>query len=207
MTKIINGEWGDSMTEKTYDQTDTARQHEGNSGQQPQEQVDNAHGSQLDPDQAMSQNDNGQGDTQKYKSQAEEYLQLLQRVQADFDNFRRRTAQEREEWSRYCSQRLATSLLPILDNFERALGAGGEDLSSFKDGIELIYRQLKEVLEKDGVKTMETVGKEFDPNYHEAVMQGPSDEYPDNTVTQELQRGYILADRVLRPAMVKVAKN
>lgn len=144
---------------------------------------------------------------QKCKSQAEEYLQMAQRVQADFDNFRRRTAQERADWSKYCSQRLATNLLPILDNFERALQAGGDDLNSFRGGIELIYRQFKEALEKDGIKAMEAVGTEFDPNFHEAVMQGPSDDYPDNTVIEEFQKGYMLADRILRPAMVKVAKN
>lgn len=153
--------------------------------------------------------DNGgvTGESEKHKIKAEEYLQLLQRVQADFDNFRKRTAQERADWSKYCSQRLATSLLPILDNFERALQAGGDDINTFREGIELIYRQLKDTLEKDGIKPMETVGKEFDPNFHEAVMQGPSDEHPDNTVIEEFQKGYILVDRVLRPAMVKVAKN
>ncbi len=169
------------MTEKKQRQADDAQAEEKDFGQQPDEQSENG--------------------------QAEEYIQLLQRVQADFDNFRRRTSQERADWSKYCSQRLATSLLPILDNFERALEAGGDDLSSFKEGIELIYRQLKDALEKDGVKPMEVVGAEFDPNYHEAVMQGPSDEYPDNTVIQEFQKGYMLEDRVLRPAMVKVAKN
>lgn len=143
----------------------------------------------------------------KDKQKAEEYLQLLKRVQADFDNFRKRTVQERTDWSKYCSQRLATSLLPILDNFERALQAGGDDINSFRGGIELIYRQLKDALEKDGIKPMETVGTEFDPNFHEAVMQGPSEDHPDNTVIEEFQKGYILVDRVLRPAMVKVAKN
>lgn len=146
-------------------------------------------------------------ESEKHKVKAEEYLQLLQRVQADFDNFRKRTAQERADWSKYCSQRLAAGLLPILDNFERALQAGGDDITSFRGGIELIYRQLKDALEKDGIQPMETVGKEFDPNFHEAVMQGPSEDYPDNTVIEEFQKGYILVDRVLRPAMVKVAKN
>lgn len=141
------------------------------------------------------------------KAKAEEYLQLLQRVQADFDNFRRRTAQERQETAKYCSQRLATGLLPVLDNFERALKAEGEDLQGFRNGIELIYRQLRDVLEKEGVKSMEAVGSQFDPNLHEAVMQEQSDQYDDNVVMEEFQKGYLLADRVIRPAMVKVAQN
>jgi len=141
------------------------------------------------------------------KAKADEYLQLLQRVQADFDNFRRRTAQERQEAAKYCSQRLATGLLPVLDNFERALKAEGEDLHGFRNGIELIYRQLRDVLEKEGVKPMDAVGSQFDPNLHEAVMQEQSDQYDDNVVMEELQKGYLLADRVIRPAMVKVAQN
>ena len=141
------------------------------------------------------------------KAKAEEYLQLLQRVQADFDNFRRRTAQERQEAAKYCSQRLAMGLLPVLDNFERALKAEGEDLQGFRNGIELIYRQLRDVLEKEGVKPMDAVGSQFDPNLHEAVMQEQSDQYDDNVVMEEFQKGYLLADRVIRPAMVKVAQN
>lgn len=148
-----------------------------------------------------------QGEVNKYKTQAEEYLQMAQRVQADFDNFRRRTIQERDDFMKYGSLRLATNLLPILDNFERAMSASGSDGAQLKEGIELIYRQLRDVLEKEGVKPMEAVGKEFDPNFHEAVMQAPSEEHPDNVIIEELQKGYMLADRVIRPAMVKVAKS
>lgn len=143
----------------------------------------------------------------QYKAKAEEYLKLAQRVQADFDNFRRRTTQEREEWSKYGSLQLAQNILPVLDNFERALQAAGDDVKHFMDGIQMIYKQLKDALEKEGITPMEAVGKEFDPNLHQAVMQGPSDEYPDNIVIEEFQKGYLMADRVIRPAMVKVAQN
>jgi molecular chaperone GrpE len=146
-------------------------------------------------------------EAEKHKAQAEEFLHLLQRVQADFDNFRKRTLQEREEWAKYCSMRMAASLLPVLDNFEWALQAEGDDLNKFLEGMKLIYRQLKDVLEKEGVRPMEAVGKEFDPNLHEAVMQEPNREHPDNTVIEELRKGYLLADRVIRPAIVKVTKN
>ena len=148
-----------------------------------------------------------QVEADKYKSQAEEYLQLLQRVQADFDNFRRRTTREREDMSKYCSMRLVTNLLPVLDNFERALAAGGNDIKQFMEGMELVYRQLKDTLLKEGVKAMEPVGQEFDPNFHEAVMQAASEEHADNTVMEEFQKGYLLSERVIRPAMVKVAKS
>jgi len=153
------------------------------------------------------QEEDMQSELAEYKARAEEYLHLLQRVQADFDNFRKRTLHEREEWAKYCSMRLATNLLPVLDNFERALHSGGDDITKFMEGMELIYRQLKDILEKEGVKAMETVGRDFDPNFHEAVMHEPSKEHPDNTIIEEFQKGYLLADRVLRPAMVKVAKS
>lgn len=148
-----------------------------------------------------------QDEVNKYKSQAEEYLLMAQRVQADFDNYRRRTLQERDDLMKYSSMRLASNLLPILDNFERAMSSSANDAAQLKEGIELIYRQLRDVLDKEGVKPMDAVGKEFDPIFHEAVMQAPSEEHPDNVVIEELQKGYMLADRVIRPAMVKVAKS
>jgi len=138
-------------------------------------------------------------------ARAEEYLQLLQRTQADFENFRRRTRQEKEEAQKYCSWRLITNLLPVLDNFERAMTAGGDDLQSFKSGMEMIFRQMKDVLEKEGLQAMEPVGEEFDPTRHEAVMSVANSGHPGNTVVEDMQKGYLLMDRVIRPAMVKVA--
>jgi molecular chaperone GrpE len=140
-------------------------------------------------------------------ARAEEYLNMLQRTQADFENFRRRTRQEKEEAQKYCSWRLVTNLLPVLDNFERAMAAGGDDIQSFRSGMEMIFRQLKDVLEKEGVQAMQAVGEEFDPTKHEAVMSVQSAEHPNNTVVEDVQKGYLLLDRVIRPAMVKVATN
>lgn len=155
-----------------------------------------------DPDSGSSQDE-----ANKYKAQAEEYLQLAQRVQADFDNFRRRTVQEREDLIKYGSMRLVSNLLPTLDNFERAMSAAANDVGQLREGIELIHRQLLDALGKEGVKPMDTVGQEFDPNFHEAVMQAPSEEHRDNIIMEEFQKGYMLAERVIRPAMVKVAKS
>lgn len=188
------------MTERIREQTERGQD---DSAQDDTFKQENANMSGDTPDQTADADDG----TEDYKARSEEYLNLLKRVQADFDNFRRRTIQEREEAVKYCSLRLATNLLPVLDNFERALRASGEDLHNFKEGVELIYRQFKDVLEKEGIKPMDSVGGEFDPNLHEAVMQEPSAEHSDNTVIEEFQKGYVLADRVIRPAMVKVAKN
>jgi len=178
-------------------------------GNNDAEQPDNGEQSDVstDTEKIEDELEKYKAEAREFKAKADEYLQLAQRVQADFDNFRRRTIQEREESAKYCSMRLALSILPVLDNFERAFHAKGEDIKQFMEGMELIYRQLRDVLEKEGVKPMDAVGDEFDPNLHEAVMQEASDKFPNNTVMEEFQKGYFLADRVLRPAMVKVAKS
>jgi molecular chaperone GrpE len=141
------------------------------------------------------------------EGQLEEYRNRLLRSQADFDNYRRRTQREKEELAKYASAELITRLLPVLDNFERAIGASKEsgDFEALMKGVDMIHRQLLQLLEQEGLKPMETVGQPFNPEYHEAVMRVESDEHEEGTVVEELQRGYILKDRVIRPAMVKVS--
>ncbi|CAG5093338.1 Protein grpE [Thermobacillus xylanilyticus] len=141
------------------------------------------------------------------ESQIEEYRQRLLRAQADFDNFRRRTQREKEELAKYASMELISRLLPVLDNFERAIGASKDsgDFEALAKGVDMIHRQLLQLLEQEGLKPMETVGQPFNPEFHEAVMRVESDEHEEGTVVEELQRGYILKDRVIRPAMVKVS--
>jgi molecular chaperone GrpE len=139
--------------------------------------------------------------------QAEESQQRYLRAQADFDNFRRRTQKEKEELAQYASSKLLTQLLPVVDNFERALAAaaGGGDSESLAKGVDMIFRQLQGVLEQEGLKAMEAVGSPFNPDYHQAIMQVESDEHEEGIVVEEIQKGYILKDKVLRPAMVKVS--
>lgn len=141
------------------------------------------------------------------ESQLEEYRQRLLRAQADFDNYRRRTQREKEEMAKYASMELITRLLPVLDNFERAIGAskGSGDFESLAKGVDMIHRQFLQLLEQEGLKPMETVGQPFNPEFHEAVMRVESDEHEEGIILEELQRGYILKDRVIRPAMVKVS--
>lgn len=139
--------------------------------------------------------------------QVEEHQQRALRAQADFDNFRRRTLKEKEELAQYASMKLVTELLPVLDNFERAIDAsrGSGDFDALSKGVEMIFRQLGGVLEQEGLKRMETVGQPFNPEFHQAVMQVESDEHEEGTVVEELQKGYMLKDKVIRPAMVKVS--
>ena len=139
--------------------------------------------------------------------------QLLRAV-ADFDNYRKRIERERRELSDYAATDVLLELLPIIDNFERALQApasGDEPFKkadeAFKKGVELIHKQMLDLLRKRGVTLIDALGADFDPNVHQAVIHEPSDEHREGEVMQELQRGYKLGDRLLRPAMVKVAKR
>ena len=139
--------------------------------------------------------------------QAEESQNRLLRVQADFDNFRRRTQREKEELAQYASLKLIEQLLPVVDNFERAMLAGGdkEGKDSFYIGMEMIHRQMLQVLEAEGLRKMEAVGAPFDPVMHQAVMREESEEHEEGIVLEVMQNGYWLKDKVLRPAMVKVS--
>jgi molecular chaperone GrpE len=128
------------------------------------------------------------------------------RLQADFDNFRRRTRLESEASEKYRAQKLAIDLLQSLDNFERAMKveADNDQTKALLQGMEMVYRGLVEALKKEGVEAIEAVGKEFDPNFHQAVMTGEDENLGSNIIIEEFQKGYMLKDRVIRPSMVKV---
>lgn len=138
---------------------------------------------------------------------AEENQNRYLRAQADFDNFRRRTMKEKEELAQYATAKLVGQLLPVLDNFQRALQTSGDaaQSDSFAKGVDMIYRQLFQVLESEGLKPMEPVGQPFDPEHHQAIMQVETDEYEEGIVVEAMQPGYWLKDKVIRPAMVKVS--
>jgi molecular chaperone GrpE len=143
---------------------------------------------------------------QELESNLEEVSQKNLRLQADYDNFRRRTREEQAASLKYKSQSLLEQLLPALDNFERALKTEvtDEQAKTLIQGMEMVYRQLADALKQEGLTEVPTVGEKFDPNMHQAVMQVEDSEYESNTVVEELQKGYMLKDRVIRPAMVKV---
>lgn len=133
----------------------------------------------------------------------------LRRMAADFDNFRRRQAQERENLIKFAGERILERFLEVLDNFERAQEAGRKATNpeDVVKGVEMIHRQLLSFIEKEGVTPIEAKGQPFDPNQHEAVIQQDADDVPDQTVLEEFRKGYQLNGRVLRHAMVKVANN
>ena len=140
------------------------------------------------------------------RQKAEENYSRFLRVQADFDNFRKRTRKEKEDLLQYASLPIIEALLPAIDNLERALLAGDESVNveTLMKGVDMVFRQIKQVLEKEGLKEIEALDKPFDPTYHQAVMQESDPEKESGIILQELQKGYVLKDRVLRPSMVKV---
>ncbi len=143
---------------------------------------------------------------EKARSERDSYLDRLSRLQAEFDNFRKRSTREQQDFRQYAVAEAVKSLLPVLDSFDRALAQPG-DSSEFRAGIELINRQFHDALAKLGVEPLKVVGEPFDPQYHQAVQVVDTTETEDNHVIDELQRGYRLKDRLLRPAMVRVARN
>lgn len=148
-----------------------------------------------------------QQEISKMQQLVDESQQRVLRTQADFDNYRKRTQKEKEEFAKYASSKLITELLPVLDNFDRALTTATDnpEFESFTKGIQMIFRQLDGVLKAEGLVAMEAVGEPFNPEFHQAVMQVESEEHEEGIVVEELQKGYMLKDKVLRPAMVKVS--
>lgn len=135
-----------------------------------------------------------------------EYENRFLRMQADFDNARRRAKLDLEATEKYKAQSLITELLPAIDNFERALNVetDNEQTKSILQGMQMVYRSLLDALKKEGAEQIEAVGKEFDPHLHQAIMQAEDPNFNSNAVVEEFQKGYILKDRVIRPSMVKV---
>ncbi|MHA2853270.1 nucleotide exchange factor GrpE [Paenibacillus lautus] len=193
----------DTVTEETIEETleNTPNTGEGGSSEEA-----------VNPEQEIPVTESadeaaGSAELEKLQAELQEQQQRTLRVQADFDNFRRRTQKEKEDLGKYASSKLITELLPVIDNFERALQASEEnpEFESFSKGVSMIFRQLESVLATEGLSAMKSVGEPFNPEYHQAIMQVESDEYEEGIVVEEVQKGYMLKDKVLRPAMVKVS--
>jgi molecular chaperone GrpE len=144
---------------------------------------------------------------QKLKVERDTLIDRLARLQAEFENARKRTAREQQDFREYAVADAIKALLPSLDSFERALQTGSAEKSEFRDGIELIYKQLQDALQKLGLRAIPAKGEPFDPHLHEAIEMVETTDAADHQILEELQRGYKLKDRLLRPSMVKVARN
>ena len=147
-----------------------------------------------------------EAELQKVQAERDSLLDRLARAQAEFENARRRAAKEQQDFRDFAMAEAIKSLLPVVDNFERALQSKSE-VADFRAGVELIYKQLRDVLTKLGVQPISAKGQQFDPHIHEAIEMVETPDAADHEVLEEWQRGYKYKDRLLRPAMVKVAKN
>ena len=159
---------------------------------------------EQDPEQAEAQPD----PLDELRREKDAVQDRLLRTAAEFDNYRKRVERERRDLADYMKADILAELLPILDNFERAMqtSTGGET-EPLRKGVELIHRQMVEFLRKRGVTPIDALGADFDPNFHQAVIHEPSPSHREGEVIEELQRGYMVGDKLLRPAMVKVAKG
>jgi molecular chaperone GrpE len=143
----------------------------------------------------------------KLKTERDTLLDRLARLQAEFENARKRAAREQQEFREYAVSDALKALLPTLDSFERALQTSAGDKTEFRGGVELIYKQLQDALAKLGLRAIPAKGEPFDPHLHQAIEMVDTNQAEDHHVLEELQRGYKLKDRLLRPSMVKVASN
>lgn len=167
----------------------------------------------LDSSESQETTENDESDTQitdeisSLKAELDKVNNQYIRLAADFDNYRKRQMQEREALLKYGAEETLKKMIEALDNIDRAKASveNVEDVNTVKDSYNLVFKQIYDVLQKIGLEVIDTKDKEFDPNIHEAVMQTPTSDYPENTIIAELQKGYKLGDKVLRPSLVNVA--
>lgn len=172
-----------------------------------QEETAKEEASEETPEQEENEEVSQEDELLSLKEQVEESENKYLKLYAEFENFKRRNRQEAELNSKYKDQKFAENLLPVLDNLERALAIDGTDESfiALNKGVEMVYKNLVETLEKHDIKAIDALNQPFDPNFHQAVMTEASDSESD-IVIEEFQKGYILKDRVIRPTMVKVSE-
>jgi molecular chaperone GrpE len=176
--------------------------------------IDQDETTQLDPNDASNINEQDpikflEDRLESVTKESQENYDRLLRVSAEFDNYKKRSARELADVQKYANQSLVKDLLPIIDSLELALKSAAESTNQadgcLLDGVELTRKEILKVFENNNIEQVVAIGKPFDPNFHEAVMREESDEYPENTVINELQKGYLMHDRLIRPAMVIVA--
>lgn len=179
------------------------KEQENNKSQDVEKEKDETIECELQPAEMQEKIERLEEQVDSLEEENQKYLNKLKRSQADFANYRRRTREEKADLAIKYKVEIIEQILPVLDNFERALASGCDD-DGFSQGVEMIYRQLWTVLKQEGVKEINAVGEEFDHKYHEAVEKVESEE-EEGTVIEEVQKGYLYEDVVVRPAMVKVA--
>lgn len=178
-------------------------------GNNPFEQKEEETSGTCEETETAQESEAQEDECEKLRAELNDLNNKYLRMAADFDNYRKRQMQERESLLKYGAADTMTKLLAVLDTFERARESlkDVEDVNSVKESYEVAFKQLIDTLKKAGLETIDALGAEFDPNLHEAIAQTPTNEHPDNTIISQMQTGYKLGDRVLRPALVNVALN
>ena len=178
-------------------------------GNNPFEQKEEETSGTCEETETVQESEAQEDECEKLRAELNDLNNKYLRMAADFDNYRKRQMQERESLLKYGAADTMTKLLAVLDTFERARESlkDVEDVNSVKESYEVAFKQLIDTLKKAGLETIDALGAEFDPNLHEAIAQTPTNEHPDNTIISQMQTGYKLGDRVLRPALVNVALN
>jgi molecular chaperone GrpE len=169
--------------------------------------AENAEGDAATIDSPSGRGSSESSEVQKLRVERDTLIDRLARLQAEFENARKRTAREQQDFREFALADAIKALLPILDSFERALQTTAADRSEFRGGVDLIYKQLQDALQKLGLRPVPAQGELFDPHLHEAIEMVDTTEAADHQILEELQRGYKLKDRLLRPSMVRVARN
>ncbi len=172
------------------------------------ERSEAAEAAEVDPDAAATESESLEERLAAAEEEAKTNYDRYVRLAAEFDNFRKRSAREMQDFKKFANENLVRELLPVVDNLERALVSTETPASKekgLKEGIELTLREILRVLDKFGVTPIHSLNEPFDPAYHQAMMQEPRDNVPENTVISEMQKGYTMQDRLLRPAMVIVS--
>ena len=171
------------------------------------EEAEEAASESAENEETQEPQDEAAAQIEKLTAELKEKEDRVLRLQADFENFRRRTSKEKEELSAVVTQGMLKDMLPLLDNFERAMAAEAKDGEAFQKGVEMIFTQFTEILKKNGLEHIEVEGQKFDPNFHQAVMRVQNADMEDDDIAQELQKGYMVKGRVIRPSMVQVVAN
>lgn len=211
----VNNQTDEQQTEaESVEETEqTANTEEATTSEQTEDTEDTASETNEDNQNDDLQDENEQEDVdpkdeeiQQLKDEVKENEEKYLRLYAEFDNYKRRIQKENQTMKTYQAQNVLTDILPTIDNIERALQIEGdtEQFNSLQKGVQMVYDSLLKALKDNGLEVIETEGQQFDPNFHQAVMQDDNSEYESGQITQELQKGYKLKERVLRPSMVKV---
>lgn len=204
----------DEPAAEQTEQTDQAEQAEASAVSEPQGQEESEPNEATGLDPVPEEPEAGrERDDEMDRLVAEnlELRQLAQRKQAEFENYRKRVERERADTSKFAAAEISREVLPVLDNLERATDAASQETVAeneqpLREGIAIIFKQLKDILEKQGLAEVEAVGQAFDPHVHEAVSRVETDEHPEGTVVEVFQKGYLFKDRLIRPSMVSVAR-